>query len=147
MDFKQADGMNAARVAGDRRVAKLPHVMVVEDDASLRTLWEFVRWDVPVRLSVVKDGYQAIMAMSGDHPDLVITDSHMPHIDGRKLIEIMRRTPPYDCVPVVVVSCDCTDDLLETPEVIACFRKTASFADLRRFVESWLVREQVVAVE
>lgn len=139
---RQGFGGRAANDAG----AKLPHVMVVEDDASLRASWMFERWRVPLRLSVAEDGYRANMAMADDLPDLVITDLHMPNIDGHKLIEIMGRTPPFDRIPIVVLSGACTDELLGLPGVIACFSKSISFADLQRYVELQLTREPVADV-
>lgn len=116
-----------------------PSLLVVEDNADLRELWEmeFERWGLSARLIFVSDGFRALMVMSRDPPALVITDLRMPGpIDGRELVDIMGRNPPYDRIPVIVMSGDVADDLLDRPSVVACFRKPASLVDLRRFIES-----------
>lgn len=52
---------------------------------------------------------EALSAMAGWPPDLVILDLHMPLLDGVGLIEAMRpRERTYDFVPVLVLTADTT---------------------------------------
>lgn len=115
-------------------------LIVAEDYSDLRVLWELhvERWELPVRLTLVEEGFGAILAMAESAPDLVITDLSTPgvSVNGRALIEIMARCQPYDRIPIIVVSgSPSLDDMLKYPSVIACFRKPVSFRQLKHFIK------------
>jgi two-component system, sensor histidine kinase and response regulator len=64
-------------------------------------------WDA--RTTCVEDAQQAlaqlILAQEGDEPyRVVVTDMHMPGIDGFELVEQIRRTPTIDEVAVVMLT-------------------------------------------
>jgi DNA-binding response OmpR family regulator len=55
-------------------------------------------------VSVVGDGATAIEALSAVPIDLAIVDLSMPHIDGFRLISMIRHTPALMKLPILVVS-------------------------------------------
>ena len=84
----------------------LGRVLVVDDDASMRRLCARVLasegWDV-----IVVDGGRAAIAHVSDEPsrfDCVVTDVHMPEIDGFALIAAIRRYD--DELPVLMMTGD-----------------------------------------
>lgn len=63
-----------------------PNILVVEDETSARTgLVELLR-DEGHTVRGAADGFKALGALDGWTPDLVITDVHMPGMDGLELL-------------------------------------------------------------
>jgi len=83
-----------------------PHVLVAEDDPyAALALQEFLTWN-GCRVTVTRDGLQALSAYAEDPADIVVTDLMMPRMDGSSLIqELWGRNPD---LPVVVVTGDLT---------------------------------------
>lgn len=69
---------------------------------------------VPVELIVVRDGQEAVdyLLRQGSYankadwrrPDLVLLDLNLPRVNGRELLQKIRKTPGLQMVPVVVLS-------------------------------------------
>jgi len=72
------------------------HILVVEDEASLRLLLERMLGSLNYQVTVAADGLEALELVEtrGLRPDLVITDVVMPKMSGRELAERLRQTRP-----------------------------------------------------
>jgi len=72
------------------------HVLVVEDEASLRGLLDRMLSSLKYRVTVAADGSEALDLIEGRglRPDLVITDVVMPRMSGRELVERLRKIRP-----------------------------------------------------
>ncbi len=80
------------------------HILFVDDDtASQRIVERVLRTGVPgVRISCVGSGIQALQLLGRESIDLLITDLHMPEMDG---IELLRQVAGRRInVPVIVVT-------------------------------------------
>ncbi|MES3013105.1 MAG: ATP-binding protein, partial [Pseudomonadota bacterium] len=94
-----AAGRHDPLVAGNRR----DRVLVVDDNGDMRSyIAKLLRpyWDV----TTAADGMQALAAIDAALPDLVITDMHMPVLDGRGLIQHIRTRKAAHALPVIVLS-------------------------------------------
>ena len=80
------------------------HILVVDDHASVRTALQAVLEDAGYAHTTTADGREALQCIMAERSDLVLTDLHMPVMDGRALLaELRARTLP---VPVVLMSLD-----------------------------------------
>lgn len=72
------------------------HVLVVEDEASLRGLIEQMLIRLGYRVSIAAGGGDALLLVEekGLRPDLLLTDVVMPGMDGSVLAKRLRRTLP-----------------------------------------------------
>lgn len=52
------------------------------------------------------NGEQAFAFMQQQHFDLVITDLHMPKLDGKGLLKRIRETNAMKSIPVLMVTCE-----------------------------------------
>lgn len=59
-------------------------ILIAEDEPDLRTLYQMTmeEWDLPIELVMVKDGYDALIRIGTDRPDMLIADLNMPKMDG-----------------------------------------------------------------
>jgi putative two-component system response regulator len=92
-------------------------ILVADDDEMIRTLHaEFVRgfgYDV----EIASDGIEAI-AKVGLGVDLVLTDAHMPNVDGFEVARRIRKTRSSEVLPIVMVtSLEAREDRLRAYEV------------------------------
>jgi CheY-like chemotaxis protein len=84
------------------------HVLIVDDDDSVRDLFEraFAREGFTVR--GISDSQQALQLMTSEPPELVVLDLMMPWVNGIQLLAAMRQQPGLTAVPVVVVTATAT---------------------------------------
>ncbi len=81
-----------------------PHrrVLVVDDDARSRAAVARLLIEEGYDAHVAQDGEEATNLLASWRPDLVLTDLQMPRVDGRGLLERVRRELPG--TPVIVLS-------------------------------------------
>jgi DNA-binding NtrC family response regulator len=64
----------------------MPHILVVDDDSNIRNLLSMaLRPDYACRITTASDGCEALAFLDAIHPDLVVSDTQMPRIDGISL--------------------------------------------------------------
>jgi CheY-like chemotaxis protein len=65
-------------------------IFLVDDDLDTLTLVQTILQNRGYRTVTAQDGEEALMRMSTDSFDLIISDIDMPRLDGLKLLELMR---------------------------------------------------------
>jgi CheY-like chemotaxis protein len=101
-------------------------VLIVEDsDTSADTL-EIALLALPdLNISHVRSGRNAWQLLQKETVSAIITDLHMPHMDGFELIERVRAAALVTHVPIIVVSGDSDPD---TPDRVRQLGADAYFA-------------------
>ncbi len=81
-----------------------PLVLVVEDDRDGRLL--FAEWlhDAGFRVETAHNGLQALDRAFDTRPDAILTDLHIPGIDGYELTRRLKRDPRTHGTPVLAVT-------------------------------------------
>jgi two-component system chemotaxis response regulator CheY len=51
-----------------------------------------------------ENGKQAIEVLEENKVDLIMTDIHMPEMDGFQLIEYLKKTDPFKDIPIIVIT-------------------------------------------
>ena len=77
-------------------------VLVVDDDARARVAVARILADEGYDATVAADGEEATPLLTEWCPDLVLTDLHMPRVDGRGLLRRVQALRPG--TPVIVLS-------------------------------------------
>jgi PAS domain S-box-containing protein len=102
---KPIDRERLAHVLRKHHCAHLPcHVLLVEDDQSnrelLRGFLEREDWTVVE----AEDGAEALARLNGIHPQLILLDLMMPHMDGFEVVAELKKNPAWSNIPVVVIT-------------------------------------------
>ncbi|XQF94434.1 response regulator (plasmid) [Pseudoalteromonas espejiana] len=86
------------------------------------------------------DGLQALKLLRGQHFDLVITDPHMPKMDGVNLLDNIRNDEALSQLPVVMVTCEDSSDAVKqvikakvSGFIVKPFNMSVLSAQLNRF--------------
>lgn len=77
-------------------------VLVVDDDVGVRDLVRYALKDCQVRTAI--DGDEALRAVAGEVPDLVILDIMMPGMSGLRVLELLRADQATAAVPVILLT-------------------------------------------
>jgi excisionase family DNA binding protein len=152
-------GERRAALSGDTQPAQLQpmggesrlRVMVVEDEPELLRLFLMVieGWDLPIDVTPASDGFEALLRMGQQCPDLLVTDLNMPGMDGFKMIESLRGVgPAYDDMEIVVVTALSDADIARRgglPGQVRVFHKPVPFDELEALVRERVASQATVA--
>ena len=116
-------------------------VLIAEDDPRLRRLYEltFRKWELPIELRLVDNGFDALIEIGRKTPQLLIADLDMPGLDG---FEMLRRIESGTLMTIdkVVVVTGLESWVIEAkgglPDRVLLFSKPIPFPDLRSEVDS-----------
>ncbi len=80
-------------------------VLIVDDSATILLSLEGLLARAGFRVAKAGDGYEALEKLqAGLRPDLVITDLHMPGMDGISLVREVRRRRAFRFVPILMLT-------------------------------------------
>jgi diguanylate cyclase (GGDEF)-like protein len=81
-----------------------PRVLLVESDPAQADM--IVQWLEQVNAKVIscRDGTAAREAMNRETPDLILTDTRLPGLDGLSLARLVRQDPRFNLTPIVFLT-------------------------------------------
>jgi len=80
-------------------------VLIVDDSSLARRHEKSILSELGIKhFTEAEDGEIAVKEMEQNHFDLIVTDYHMPRMDGRQLISYIRQRGPQREVPVIMVT-------------------------------------------
>ena len=94
-------------------------ILVVDDMPSMRQVMMHMLKSIGYEdLEEASDGKQAVTMLYRKQYDLLITDLYMPKLNGRQLLEMVRKDKKLARLPVLMVTCE--DDKKLVHELIDC---------------------------
>lgn len=116
------------------------NVLIAEDNEVYRDLLEFYfnNLDVPVNLTFVADGFECLISLGRQIPDIIITDLNMPKISGFEMIRHLASCDTYDDVEIIALTGLTQADIEEKgglPARVRVFFKPFSFKQLELIVD------------
>ena len=79
-------------------------ILIADDSDSVRELVSFTLENAGYKVLAGRDGQDALKHLTGEIIDLVLTDLHMPNLDGIGLIKEIRARPEYEFVPILFLT-------------------------------------------
>lgn len=83
-----------------------PRVLVVDDSSVARSQLRKALEQVGISVSEAGEGVEALWRVRQQGYDLIITDIHMPAMDGLQLLRELRKVPGNERTPVYVLTSD-----------------------------------------
>ncbi len=96
-------------------------VLIVDDEELVRAVLKHMLENDGMRCEVAADGQEAWDRIRQDAPDLLITDIHMPRMDGYELCCKVRSTPDIFLLPILMLTAP-----MSTEERVQCFDSGAN---------------------
>ena len=122
-------------------------MLVVEDDPDMLKLMCVVMegWDLPLELRTATNGFDALLRIGDECPDVLLTDLNMPGMDGFKMISALQSpAQEREALRVIVVTALTRAEIDQRgglPTSVHVFTKPLPFDDLEV-----LLREQYGAL-
>jgi two-component system, chemotaxis family, chemotaxis protein CheY len=79
-------------------------ILIVDDSESIREVVSFTLENEGYNVLIAVDGKDALKHLDGKDVDLIITDLHMPEMDGIELIKEVRKMPTYQLIPILFLT-------------------------------------------
>jgi two-component system chemotaxis response regulator CheY len=79
-------------------------ILIVDDSESIREVVSFTLENEGYNVLIAVDGTDALRFLNGQNIDLIITDLHMPEMDGITLIKEVRNMPDYQRIPILFLT-------------------------------------------
>ena len=107
------------------------HILLVEDNEGdiILTTEAFNDMKLDNQISVVRDGEEALrfLKKQGNYtdaatPQLILMDINLPGMDGKQLLDIIKRDEQLKDIPVVMLTCSDTD-----ADISECYDKQVNW--------------------
>ena len=82
----------------------MTRILAVDDSPSMREMIRIALSEAGFAVTEVPDGRQALHMARQDRYDLVLSDVHMPNMDGIELIRALRSEPAYRHTPILMLT-------------------------------------------
>ena len=120
----------------------MAHILIIEDDASVRQMVRDMLDQEGHEVTEVADGEKGLAYYKEHLPDLVITDLFMPKVDGVEVIRELQADFPQAKIIAMTARAEKEDyDFLRVTEALGArytLKKPFSAGDLREAVETVL---------
>jgi len=82
----------------------VPTVLVVEDEWVIAEVLAMTLADAGYQVITAANGRQALASLAETRPDVIVTDTMMPILDGPGLLAALAADPAHRDIPVVLMS-------------------------------------------
>jgi two-component system chemotaxis response regulator CheY len=115
-------------------------ILIVEDDPDSRDFLETLLKLEGYQVITANDGMEGIEQVRADCPDLILSDICMPHLDGLDMVKLLRRSPEYRSIPIIMLSAYGSGNLINAINVGAneAMRKPVHAEVLLKNMQEWL---------
>jgi len=122
-------------------------ILIAEDDRLMQALYEktVATWSMPVEVKIVPSGFEGLLEIGRNAPDLLVADLVMPDLDGFAMIRRLRADPSLERMDIIVVTALSAQDIEEQgglPEDVLVYAKPIPFRELKGYIQAKLVQMQ-----
>jgi len=122
-------------------------ILIAEDDRLMQALYEKTvgTWNIPIEVKIVSSGFEGLMEIGRQRPDLLVADLVMPDLDGFAMIRKLRADPSLARMDIIVVTGLRPRDIEEQgglPADVIVYGKPIPFRELKGYIQARLVEQQ-----
>lgn len=83
--------------------------------------------------------------LTGERPDMIVLDIHMPEVSGLDLLEFLRRRPEWEDLPIVMLSSEAADVTVDEAMELGAdgyVMKPVTLEELKKAIETAFQKRQ-----
>lgn len=127
------------------RQSGLLKIIIAEDDLTLQKLYEhsIESWKLPIELKIVSNGFDVLLEIGREAPDLLITDLRMPGLDGFEMIRRIRENDMASNMDIIAVSGLSVDEIEQAgglPDDVTLYGKPVPLKELNGYAQALVAR-------
>src|SRR5450830_281688 len=116
-------------------------ILVVEDNKMQRDIYakKIASWNLPATTTFCDNGYQALVEIASNKPDVVLADIVMEGIDGYEVISTILSYPSLSDINIAILSSLAPEELEARggiPEGVVFFRKPVNYDELSGYLRA-----------
>lgn len=122
-----------------------PRVLVVDDSETVVHFLRLILESEQYEVDTACDGHDGLAKAHQSLPDLIVTDSIMPGMDGFAFLRALRSDPATEAVPVIMLTSGDPHDpdhIVRDPQPDAFVKKSADFGPLLAEIRDALTRRR-----
>ena len=111
----------------------MSRILIVDDSETILIFLQAIFESQQYEVDTASDGASGLEKVQQSLPDLIITDSIMPGMDGFAFLRALRDDPVTEAVPVIMLTAGDPHDpdhIVREPRPDAFVKKSADFAPL-----------------
>ena len=112
----------------------MTHVLIVEDAPDNRTIAELILIDAGFDVTSVSDGISALAAAASSHPDVILMDLSLPHLDGWEATRRLKSDPATSDIPVIAFTAHALPSDIERAQACGCSSVIAKPFEIDHFL-------------
>ena len=115
-------------------------VVAVEDNEVMLKLYNYTveSWQLPIKLICYDNGYEALINITHDNPEVLIIDLNMPGMDGFAMLEGLNKANILNNLAIIVISGLSNEEILSRgglPSRARIYNKDLiPFAEMKEFM-------------
>ena len=79
-------------------------ILVADDETHILHVVSLKLRNAGFNVLTARDGQEALELAQTEHPDLIITDYHMPHLSGLELCQRLKQDPATSSIPAIMLT-------------------------------------------
>ena len=123
----------------------MSRVLIVDDSETIVNFLRMILESEHYEVDTATDGAEGLAKAHQSLPDLIITDSIMPGMDGIALLHAIRADPATEAVPVIMLTSGDPHDpdhIVRDPQPDAFVKKSSDLGPLMAEVREALIRRR-----
>jgi excisionase family DNA binding protein len=122
-------------------------ILVAEDDVVMQTLYQrtLALWNMPIEVKIVSSGFEGLLEIGRQMPDLLVSDLVMQGLDGFSMIRRLRSEPQLAQMDIIAVTGLSQEDIDKEgglPDDVIIYTKPIPFRELKGYIQAKLVQSQ-----
>ncbi len=84
-------------------------ILAIDDEANVRRIVQVILARAGHQVTLATDGVEGLEKVRQEHPDLVVLDVMMPHMDGFEMLKRMKADPEIAEIKVIMLTARAQD--------------------------------------